>query len=97
MAGRIKEFAGNWDAVWENILLRGQCKQAIVDAYLKAGNKDILEAPFVIKCNDMFHLLSEKVKEEVGSMEPKRILFEYQDWLRKKLKRAALILSKSIR
>ncbi len=90
MAANIRDFAGNWDAVWENILLRGQCKQAIVDAYLKAGNKDILEAPFVIKCNDMFHLLSEKVKEEVGSMEPKRILFEYQDWLKKEIKKGSI-------
>ena len=90
MAANIRDFAGNWDAVWENILLRGQCKQAIVDAYLKAGNKDILEAPFVIRCNDMFHLLSEKVKEEVGSMEPKRILFEYQDWLKKEIKKGSI-------
>ncbi len=90
MAANIRDFAGNWDAVWENILLRGQCKQAIVDAYLKAGNKDILEAPFVIKCNDMFHLLSERVKEEVGSMEPKRILFEYQDWLKKEIKKGSI-------
>ncbi|HLC80776.1 MAG TPA: type II/IV secretion system ATPase subunit [Candidatus Nanoarchaeia archaeon] len=90
MAANIRDFAGNWDAVWENILLRGQCKQAIVDAYLKAGNKDILEAPFVIRCNDMFHLLSEKIKEEVGSMEPKRILFEYQDWLKKEIKKGSI-------
>lgn len=90
MAGNIREFAGDWDAVWSNILLRGEVKQAIVDAAVQAGDNTLLEAPFVVKCNDMFHLLSDKVKEEVGSLDAKRILFDYQDWLRKEVKKKGL-------
>ena len=32
IAGNVREWAGNWDAVWENILLRAQIKEAIVKA-----------------------------------------------------------------
>ncbi|MFH1682673.1 MAG: ATPase, T2SS/T4P/T4SS family, partial [Candidatus Woesearchaeota archaeon] len=35
MAGNIQEFAGDWDAVWNNIQLRADYKQAIVEAYNK--------------------------------------------------------------
>lgn len=87
MAGSIKEFAGDWDAVWNNIQLRADCKQAIVDVYNKLQDPSFLEAPFVIKCNDIFHLLSDKVKEEVGSLDSKRILFEFKEWLKKEAKK----------
>lgn len=87
MAGSIKEFAGDWDAVWNNVQLRADTKQALLDIYSKAQDPDLLEAPFVIKCNDMFHLLSDQVKEETGSLDPKRILFDFKDWLKKEVKK----------
>ncbi|MFH1395857.1 MAG: type II/IV secretion system ATPase subunit [archaeon] len=90
IAGNIKEFAGDWNAVWNNIVLRGQCKQAVVDAYLETNDPDLLEAEFVIKCNDKFHLLSDKVKEKYGSLDPEKILFEYTEWLRKKIRKEGM-------
>ena len=30
IAGNVKDWAGNWDAVWDNIMLRGKVKEAIV-------------------------------------------------------------------
>jgi hypothetical protein len=87
MAGNIREFAGDWEAVWNNIVLRGDVKQAITDIALRVGDMTLLEAPFVVKCNDMFHLLSAKVKEEVGGLDHKRILFEYTDWLKREVKK----------
>ncbi len=87
MAGRIKEFAGDWDAVWNNIQLRSDCKQAIVDLFLQTKDASLLEADFVIKANDIFHLVSDRVKEEKGKLDSAAILFEYQDWLKKEGKR----------
>jgi len=87
MAGNIKEFAGDWDALWSNIQLRADYKKAIVDIYNKIQDTALLEAPFIIKCNDMFHLLSDKVKEEVGTLDSKRILFEFNEWLKKEVKK----------
>jgi archaeal flagellar protein FlaI len=80
MAGRIKEFAGDWDAVWDNIQLRADVKQAIVDESIKAKDPELLEAEFVIKANDQFHILSDKVKDG------ERILFEFKEWLKKEVK-----------
>ncbi|MDO8511573.1 MAG: type II/IV secretion system ATPase subunit [Nanoarchaeota archaeon] len=87
MAGRVKEFAGDWDAVWNNILLRANCKQAIVDAFSETGDENILEAEFVVKANDIFRLISEKVKTKSGKTDTDKILFEFKEWLRKESKK----------
>ncbi len=87
MAGRIKEFAGDWDAVWNNIQLRADIKQAIVDASVQAKDASLLEADFIIKANDIFHLISDKVKERMGKLDDQQILFEYKEWLRKEGKK----------
>jgi len=91
MAGHVKEFAGNWDAVWNNIMLRGDCKQAIIDEFLERNDESLLEADFVIKANDKFHLISDKVREKTGSMDSKRILFEYKEWLRKEAGKKGIV------
>ncbi len=87
IASNIKDFAGNWDAVRENIELRTKIKQEIVDYAAKTNDPSMLEAPFVIKANDKFHLLSESIKEEVGSLDSKRILYDWQQWIKKEAKR----------
>jgi len=86
VAGNIKELAGSWDAVWENINLRADIKKTIVDLANKTKNWELLEAPFTIKCNDSFHNVTEKIREESG-LDSKRILFEWNDWLKKELKK----------
>ncbi|MBI2548281.1 type II/IV secretion system ATPase subunit [Candidatus Woesearchaeota archaeon] len=90
VAGNIKEFAGNWDAVWENIVLRGTMKQLLVDYAEKTNDNELLEAPFVIKANDLFHVLSENVREEVGFPDPKRILFEWEEWLKGEMRKRVM-------
>jgi len=87
VAGNIKEFAGNWEAVWENVMLRAKIKETLVNYATKVKDMDLLEAPFVIKSNDMYHLLVDKVKDEVGSTDPKRIFFEWNEWLKREVKK----------
>ena len=87
VAGSVKEWAGNWDAVWDNVLLRAQVKDAIVQLAQKTKNKDFLEAPFCIAANDQFHRISESVREETGALDSKRIFFEYDDWMHRHAKR----------
>ncbi len=87
MAGRVKEFAGDWDAVWNNIQLRADAKQAIVDLFVENNDASILEADFVVKANDIFHLIADKIKDKKGHLDSSRILFEYKEWLRKEGKR----------
>lgn len=87
IAGNIKEFAGNWDAVRDNIELRAKVRQTLVDYATKEGKDDLLEAPFVIKANDMFHLLTERIKQDVGFIDSKRIFYEWEEWMKKEVKR----------
>ncbi len=87
MAGRVKEFAGDWDAVWNNIQLRANCKQAIVDMFMETGDESLLEAGFVVKANDLFHLISDKVKGKAGKLDSDKIYFEFKEWLRKEVKK----------
>ncbi len=87
VAGNIKEFAGNWNAVWDNIQLRARMKEAQVNLAVKLKNNDLLEAPFTIRCNDEFHKLCESVKDEVGSLDSERIFSEWNAWLNREIKK----------
>lgn len=86
IAANVKEWAGNWDAVWNNIMLRAKVKQLLVDYANRSKNLDFLEAGFVIKANDRFHRVCESVREENGYLDNKRILFEWTDWLKKQMR-----------
>jgi len=87
IAGNVKEWAGNWDAVWDNVTLRTDIRNTIVDLVGKAKRPDLLEAAFTIQCNDYFHRISEKVREEVGSLDSKRILEEWTNWIKREIKK----------
>ncbi len=85
IAGNVKEWAGNWDAVWDNINLRAKIKQTIVEASTK--RPDILEAEFYVMANDEFHRISEQVKEETGRLDSERIFFQWNEWLQRAVKK----------
>lgn len=82
IAGQVKDWAGNWDAVWENILLRAKIKQAIVDYSKKVNNPALLEANHTIYLNDEFHRISEEVKDREGYLNTNRIFFEWEEFLK---------------
>ena len=86
IAGNIKEWSGDWDAVWDNVTLRAKIKETLVKYAEKAKDDDMLEASFIIDSNDQFHRISEKVKEEVGALDSKQIFFEWDEWIKKKIR-----------
>ena len=90
VAASVKGLAGSWDAVWDNIQLRSKIKQAIVDYSVQTKNPNLLEANFVIKSTDTFHNVVDKVQEEVGGFDPKRIYFEWEQWLKRECKRKGI-------
>ena len=87
IAGNVKEWAGSWDAVWDNILLRTKIKETLIEAAKKANMLDLLEADFVVLANDEFHKISDKIMEEVGSLDSKRIFFDWNEWLKTTIKK----------
>lgn len=83
IASRTREWKGNWDSVWENINLRAKILQSIVDYSKAKNNAEILEAQAVIESNSMFHLISNEVKEETGTIDSKLVYEKWYSWLRK--------------
>lgn len=87
IAGNIKEWAGNWNAVWDNILLRAKVKERMVRIAAEAKDGDLLEAEFVIVANDQFHKVCEKVQKRKGRFDSEEIFFEWDEWLKKEVKK----------
>ena len=77
----IKGYKNNWEAVWDNIQLRKKIKEAIVEKAEETGNDELLEAEFVNKCNQRYHILSRKVSEEYGEQDTERIYARWKEWL----------------
>ncbi len=90
VAGNVREWAGNWDAIWENVLLRAKLKETLVNYSKNLNRKDILEAPFVVQSNDMFHRIADDVRTEVGSLDPKLIYDKWEEWLKNEVKKKIL-------
>lgn len=87
IAKKVKEWHGNWDGVWSNIELRGKIKQAMVDYANKLNRKDTLEADWVSTSNEMFHMISDRVRKELGELDSKEIFKRWDEWFREELKR----------
>jgi type IV secretory pathway ATPase VirB11/archaellum biosynthesis ATPase len=90
IAGGVAEWAGNWPAVWENILLRAKAKETLLRVAKRERADDLLEAGFIIQSNDQFHKAAMAVKEETGTLDSDRIFFVWNDWLERQVKRRAL-------
>jgi hypothetical protein len=79
IASRIAEWAGDWDAVWENIQLRSKIKEKLVE--LGKENSEFMEAEFTIMANDMFHRISEDLFQKEGRSDPEKIYNEWESWV----------------
>jgi type IV secretory pathway ATPase VirB11/archaellum biosynthesis ATPase len=90
IGANVKEWVGNWDAIWDNIVLRGELKKIIVDYSDKVKMPELLEAEFCLKCNDQFYRISEQVQSEVGFGDIKRIKFEFEEWIKREIRKKQL-------
>ncbi len=87
IASNIKGWAGNWDAIYDNILLRAKIKQEIVNVSKKINNSQILEAGFNTLSNHAFHEISDNIRQEIGLPMGDRVFPEWQKWLNEQLKK----------
>ncbi len=86
IASLTREWEGKWEDVWENIQLRANIKKAMVDYSTKLNLPEIIEAPWVIQSNEYFHIISSKIKEETGYMDPKEIFSRWDRWFVARIK-----------
>jgi type IV secretory pathway ATPase VirB11/archaellum biosynthesis ATPase len=80
VAGNVKGWAGNWDAVYDNILLRGKIKQEIVDIATRLGKPELMEAKFNALSNTIFHKISDDIRGEIGIPSSERVFPEWKKW-----------------
>jgi hypothetical protein len=83
----VRGWAGDWDAVWDNVLLRKQVKEEIVSMSDKVRNPEILEADFTVKSNNAFHQISDEATEEVGLPTSEVVFPKWKRWLEKEVKK----------
>jgi len=81
IAGNVKGWAGDWDAVYDNIILRGKIKQEVVEASLKLKKPQLLEAPFNALSNGAFHRISEEVSIKTGTPNSEIVFPKWKEWL----------------
>jgi len=87
IAANVRGWAGNWDAVYDNILLRAKIKRELVEVAEKTKDPDILEAKFNALSNHMFHKISDEVRQEVGLPLSEKVFPIWQSWLNKEIKK----------
>ena len=87
IASNVRGWAGNWDAIYDNILLRAKIKKEVVDVAEKTKNYDILEAKFNTLSNHAFHRISDEVIQEIGLPLGERVFPEWQKWMNKEVKK----------
>jgi archaeal flagellar protein FlaI len=90
IAGNVKNWAGSWDAVWDNIMLRAKIKETLIDIAAKTKMQDLLEADFIVRSNDEFHKISDSVNNEFGFLDSKKIFFEWNEWLKTSIKKKSM-------
>jgi archaeal flagellar protein FlaI len=89
IAGNIPDFAGNWDAVWQNILLRARLKETLLKYAVQYKDDDMLEAPFVISCNDQFHKIYEEMRnsDERHKNFNDELFTKWNEWLLREIRK----------
>ncbi len=87
VASNVKGWAGNWDAVYDNILLRAKMKKEIAEVSKKIENMDLLESKFNTLSNHAFHRISDEIIQEIGLPVGERVFPAWQEWLNKEIKK----------
>lgn len=90
IASNVKGWAGNWDAVWDNVVLRQKIKQETVDFAEKVKMPELLEADFTVKSNNAFHQISDEVTEDIGLPTSDVVFPKWKRWLEKESKKLNL-------
>jgi len=87
IAANVRGWAGNWEAIYDNILLRAKIKKEIVDIAKITGDEDMLEAKFNTRSNHEFHKISDEVSKEIGLPMSDRVFPAWQQWLNGEVKK----------
>jgi type IV secretory pathway ATPase VirB11/archaellum biosynthesis ATPase len=94
IAKKVRDWRGQWDAVWDNILLRAKIKETMTKLAVKANMPELMEAETVVESNEMFHLISEQIREEVGALDSKMIYEIWENWFKDRLRNKNAVIKR---
>ena len=77
---RVREWRGKWEAMWSNILLRAKVMETL--ARFAEAKPELAEAEFVVRSNEMFHLISQQVLDELDVLDSNEIYNRWLNWLK---------------
>ncbi|MFB6167156.1 MAG: ATPase, T2SS/T4P/T4SS family [Candidatus Nanohaloarchaea archaeon] len=80
IAENVREWKNDWEAVWNNVQLRKDIREEIVETANEENRPELLESDFVVKANQRYHILAERVGEEYGEQDPERIFARWKEW-----------------
>lgn len=86
VASNVKGWVGDWDAVWDNIVLRTKIKEELVKSAEDSNLPLLLEAKFNSLSNAAFYFISDAVRQDIGVPSSDRVFPLWKDWLRKEVK-----------
>ena len=86
IASNVKGWAGDWDAIYDNIVLRGKIKQEIVDLSEKLNRPELLEAKFTVLANAIFYEVSDEVSKIIGTPHSSKVFPEWKKRIMKELR-----------
>lgn len=89
IASKVRAWAGKWDLVWDNILLRTKVKQLMLEYGEKSGNPLMLESDFIVKANDQYHKIFGELTSETGYPDSDDVVREFEHWIKIKSKEMA--------
>ncbi|MGK0209177.1 MAG: flagellar protein FlaI [Patescibacteria group bacterium] len=87
IASNVKGWAGDWDAVWDNIILRQQIKEELVKVSDSMNLPEILEGDFVVASNNVFAEVSNEVSRDVGLPVSTEVFPKWREWLIREAKK----------
>ncbi len=90
IASNVRGWAGNWDAIYDNVLLRAKIKKEVVEVAEKTNNSEILEAKFNTLSNHAFHRISDEVIQEIGLPLGEKVFPLWQKWLNQEIKKTKI-------
>ncbi len=80
IANRVREWKGNWDTMWSNINLRARVMKTISD--FGSLKPQIMEAEHVVRSNSIFHIKTEEVLREIGTVDSEEIYARWLAWFK---------------
>lgn len=90
IASNVKGWAGDWDAVWDNVVLRQKIKQETVDFAERTNNSEILESEFTVMSNNAFHQISNEVTKDIGLPTSEVVFPKWKRWLETEARRVGV-------